>query len=324
MIDLTKTYKVEAKVTNGDLQGLDKENISRHVGTIKQFCVAYNDLTRKYKTGLDENAPEILGLPKEDQIKEIEWIRATKENLEKLIGNKGILDSTNEDFWSLWTVDFEIGQDKKVKLYGQHPFFQPNLYWQHALALITLKANDAIPFSKKEWGNPKYKDAQFGLTTTDEEITMSKDVVRKSRARATAMANLFPEEGQADVEKATRIAYLMNIQKEPVGVAKLEEILEIFSVQPEYIDRFLSLYKMDATELELRCLIKKAIDLDEIKFNAADKIYYRGGMNLRSSEDETVKFFLVNMAEPLVAKEIAEIKSAVNKKEGRKKQKMLV
>ena len=92
---------------------------------------------------------------------------------------------------------------------------------------------------------------------------MSKDVVRKSRARATAMANLFPEEGQADVEKATRIAYLMNIQKEPVGVAKLEEILEIFSVQPEYIDRFLSLYKMDATELELRCLIKKAIDLDE-------------------------------------------------------------
>lgn len=322
MIDLTKTYKVEPKVTTGDLQGLDKEGLSRHVGTIKQFCVAYNELTRKYKTGLDENAPEILALPKEDQIKEIEWIKTTRENLEKLIGQKGILDPTNDDFWSLYSVNIEVGQDKKLKLFGQHPFFEPNLYWQHALALITLKANKSIPLTKKEAGNPEYKDAQFYLTTSEEEVTMSKDKVRKTRQRAVAMTELF--EGTGKYEKASKIAYLLNVQKEPVGIEKLEEILEIFTPQPEYIDKFLSLYKMEDSELELRTLVKKAIEMDEIKFNAADKIYYRGGLNLRNSEDETVKFFIVNMSEPLIAKEIAEIKSVVLKKEGKKKQKTLV
>lgn len=322
MIDLTKTYKIEPKVSLGDLQGLDKEGLSRHVGTIKQFSIAYNELTRKYKTGLDENAPEILTLPKEDQLKEIEWIKATKANLEKLIGQPDILNPTNDDFWSLWTVDVEVGVDKKLKLFGQHPFFNPNVYWQHALALITMKANDTMPFSKKESGNPKYKDSQFYLTTSEEEVTMSKDRVRKSRDRAKAMSDLFDGTGQFD--KASKIAYLLNVQKEPVGIEKLEEVLEIFSTQPEYLDKFLALFKMEDSELELRTLVKKAIDCDEIKFNSADKIYYRGGMNLRNTEDETVKFFIVNMSEPLVAKEIAEIKAAVNKKEGKKRQKAIV
>lgn len=322
MIDLTKTYEVKSKVTTGDLQGLDREGLSRHVGTLKQFSVAYNELTKKYKTGLDENAPEILSLPKEEQEKEREFIRATKKNLEALAGNPGMLDPTNDDFWSLWTVNIEVGVDKKLKIFGQHPYFQPNLYWEHALALITLKANDSIPFSKKDAGNPKYKDSQFYLSTAEEEITMSKNIVRKSRERAKAMSDLFDNGGQ--FERASKIAYLLNVQKEQVGIEKLEEILEIFSTQPEYIDRFLELYKMSSDELELRTLVKKAVDLDEIKFNSADRMYYRGGLNLRATEDETVKFFITNQSEPLIAKEIAEIKAAVNKKEGRKKKSLVV
>ena len=322
MIDLTKTYEVKPKVTSGDLQGLDREGLSRHVGTLKQFSVSYNELTKKYKTGLDENAPEILRLTKEEQEKEREFIRQTKKHLEELAGNPGMLDATNDDFWGLWTVNIEVGNDKKLKIFGQHPYFQPNLYWEHALALITLKANDSIPFSKSEAGNPKYKDSQFYLTTSEEEVTMSKNIVRRNRERAKAMSDLFDNGGK--YEKASKIAYLLNVQKEQVGIEKLEEILEIFSTQPEYIDKFLELYKMSNDELELRTLVKKAIDLDEIKFNSADRMYYRGGLNLRSNEDETVKYFIANQIEPLIAKEIAEIKSAINKKEGKKKKSLLV
>ena len=101
-------------------------------------------------------------------------------------------------------VGIEVGLDKKIRLFGSHPFFQPNLYWEHALALITLDANDSLPMSKKDWGNPKYKDAQFGITTTEEETTMSKEKVRKNRERSKIMSLLF-DEGKGQYEKAARI-----------------------------------------------------------------------------------------------------------------------
>lgn len=322
MIDLTKTYKIEQKVSSGDLQGLDKEGLSRHVGTMKQFGVAYNEITKKFKTGLDEHDPKVLALPKEEREAKIEWIRNTKNSLETLIGNKGILDPTNEDFWTLWSVNVEIGQDKQVKLFGQHPFFSPELYWQHALALITIEANDSLPLTKKDSGNPKFKDAQFYITTTEEEVTFSKEKIRASRERAKYMSDLF--EGTGKYERASKIAYLLNVQKEPVGIEKLEEVLEIFSNLPEYLPRFIELCKMEDSELELRTIVKKAIDFDIIQFNGADKIYYRGGHNFRSTEDTTVKYFEANQADSTVAREIVEIKAAVAKRDGKKKQKQLV
>lgn len=322
MIDLTKTYKVEQKVNQGDLQGLDKEGLSRHVGTIKQFGVAYNELTRKFRTGLDENAPEVRSLQTKEKEEKIEWIKATKESLETLIGSKGILDPTNEDFWGLWSVNIEVGQDKILKLFGQHPFFNPSLHWQHALALITLEANDSLPMSKKESGNPKYKDAQFYITTTEEEVTMSKGKIRMTRERAKYMSDLFDGTGKYD--RACMIAYLMNAQKEPVGIEKLEEVLEIYSNQPEWLPKFLELNKMEDSELELRTTIAKAINYDVIQFHPADKIYYRGGHNFRNTEETTVGYFKTNLAEPTVAREFMEIKSAVLKRDGKKKQKTLV
>lgn len=323
MIDLTNTYKVEMKVNPGDMQGLNNEGLSRHVGTIKQFGVSFNETTGKYETGLDEYSPKILSLSKEEAEKEIEWIRATKANLEKLIGQPNILDPTNHDFWSVWSVNIEVGQDKKLKLFGQHPNFYPNLHWQHALALITIKANDSLPLSKKAASDPKYKDSQFYITTTEEEVTFSKEVVRKSRKRATYMNELFSE-GAGNYEKALRIAYLLNVQKEPVGIEKLEEILEIFSGQPEYIDNFIKLYEMDAAELELRTVFKKAVNYDIIRYDTVNKVYHKGAFNMRSTENDSIQLLMVNQMDGVVGREIAEIKAAVAKKDSKNKRKQLV
>jgi hypothetical protein len=70
--------------------------------------------------------------------------------------------------------------------------------------------------------------------------------------------------------------------------------------------------------------VKKAIEYDIIQFNAADKIYFRGGFNMRSSEDTTVQYLLTNQLDSTVAREIAEIKIAVAKKDGKNKKKQLV
>jgi len=322
VLDLTKTYKVEPKISLGDAQGLDKFDLSRHVGTLKQISVHYDTLTGKFKTGLDENAPEVLALPKEEREQKIDWIKATRSSLEQKIGRPGILDPTNEDFWSVWSVNLEIGQDKHVKVFGQHPYFIPETHWSHALALITLQANDALPMSKKEANNPKYKDAQFYITTPEEEVTMSKEKVRENRARNTEMSKLFDDTNPL-YERALRIAYLLNVQKEPVGLEKLEEVLEMFSSQKEYIKRFLELCKMEDQELELRTTLKKAIELDVISFNAADKVYYRGGFNMRGTEEAVVNMFKVNLADPVIAREYVEIKDAVNKRESKKKKKTI-
>ena len=323
-IDFSKSYSVEPKLSIGDTVGLAENGISRHVGTLKIFSVAFNPTTGKYKTGLDEFDPEVVSLPKEDYEKKVEWIKATRAALEKQIGKEGILDARNGDFWDLWKVDFEVAQDKKTTLMGSHPQFVPGKYWEHQLALITLAAGGDIPFSKKEASDPRYKDAQFYLTTKDEELTLSKDRVKKSRLRSVQMEKLFPTEGGegGNFERALNIAYLLGVQKDSnIGIEKLEEVLEIFSAQPEYIDRFLSLCKMENSEIAIDVVIKKAIDYDVIKFRPEDKMYYRGGHNFRTSAEETAKYFKVNQAEPSIAREFAEIKIAVDKRDSKQKKK---
>ena len=324
LIDTTKVYTIEPKLSVGDTIGLATEGLSRHVGTIKSFTVAFDELTQKYDTGLDEFSPRVTTLPTGIREARIEWIKSTRSNLEKLIGKEGILDARNADFWNIWKVAIEVGQDKKIRLMGSHPQFQPQNFWSHALALITLAVGGDIPLNKKDSGNPRYKDAQFYLSTSEEELTLSKDRVKKSRQRNVEMEKLFPMSGGTggNFERAWSIAYLLGVQKEVnIGIEKLEEVLEIFSPQPEYLDRFLNLCKMEDSELAIDVLIKKAINYDVIKFRTEDKMYYRGGHNFRSTESEVAKYFKVNQNEPIVGRELIEIKDAVSKRDAKQKKK---
>ncbi len=320
MIDLTKNYRVEQRVNIADSSNLGKEGLAKHVGTLHGFSVAYNDMTKRYKTGLDVYSPDVKNLPTAEYEKKVAWIKETKTRLEEQIGTPNILDANNSDFWDVWKVYIEVGQDKKLKVMGSHPQFIPSLYWEHALALITLEANDDLPLGRKDAGNPKYKGVPFVLTTSDEELTLSKDKVKKTRQRAVEMSKLFEGEN-ADFNRAFSIAYLLGVQKEDVGVEKLEEVLEIFSVQPEYLDKFLTLCKVDNEELNLKVTLKKAIDYDIIKYRTEDRLFYRGGKNFRQTVEDTVEYFRVSLAEPDMAREFMDIKAEVSKKDSKKKKK---
>ena len=322
-LDLSKTYTVEPKLASGDITGLAAAGLSKNVGTIRSFCVAFDRQTGKYQTGLDEFAPEVTSLPEDEQKKRVDWIVETRNTLEKLFGQQGILDCRNADFWDLWKVDFEITQDKKILVMGSHPQFQPEKFARHKLALITLYVGGDIPFSKKEASNPRFKNAQFVITTQDELNTLSKDRVKKSRKQGAEMEKLFPSEGgKGDFERAFSIAYLLGVQKEPnISYEKLEETLEIFSKQPEYIDRFLNFCKMENAELSIEIAIRKACDYSIITYRSEDKLYFRGGHNFRATEEATVQYFKTNMADPSIAREFAEIKSAVDKQDAKRKKK---
>tara|TARA_R110000868_G_scaffold1729_5_gene13912 strand:+ start:10339 stop:11295 length:957 start_codon:yes stop_codon:yes gene_type:complete len=318
MLDLTKEYRVEQRTNINDSSNLGREGLARHVGTLRTFSVSYNTLTKRYKTGLDIFDPELKKLDKKEYEEKIEWINKTKKSLEDQSGMN--LDANNDDFWSVWKVDFEVAQNKRIKLMGSHPQFLPNLYWEHALALITLEANGELPKNRQEAGDPKFRDAQFFLTTDEEESTISKTNVKKTRQRAVEMSGLF-ENGEDKYERAFNIAYILGIQNEPVSIDKLEEVLEAFTPQPEYLDRFLALCKIDDTEIVLKVTIKKAIDYDIIKYRPEDRMHYRGGKNFRQTIEDTVTMFKTSMSEPDMAREFMEIKSEVMKKDAKKRKK---
>lgn len=313
-MNLTKEYLVEQKVKKGDLIGLDKEGLALYPGSQRGFSVSYNPTTRRYKTGLDEFAPEVIAIKDTKARQEkIEWIKTTRQYLEEQAGQVGILDATNSDFWDLWCVWVEVDETKQVKVMGSHPQFKPELYWEHKLALITLEANENLPLSKKDIGNPKWKDSPFYVTTKEEEATFTKERNKKERLRHVELNKLFGE-GGAGFERAWSIAFLLGVQKEPnIGIEKLEEVLDIFTSQKEYLDSFLELCKRDNDDLAVDVIIRKAIDYDVIKFNPADKVYYRGGFNFRATADEVSKMFKQNMTDPSYAREFIEIRDKVGK-----------
>lgn len=310
MIDFSKTYKVEPKVRKGDSNGLDRYNLPMYPGTTRSIGVSFDERTKKYLTGLDIYHPSVQNLPKEQRDSEIEWIEATKKDIETQIGQPGCLDPNNSDFWDVWRVELSIGEDKNLKFNGSHPMLQPNNNWEHKLALITLKASGLIPMSKKESLAPEYISSKFVITSTEEEATFTKEVVRKNRQTAIELANLF-DETNSQYDRAWNIAYLMGVVREKVGIERLEEILEGLTKDKEYQDQFLKLCKTENDLIQTQVMVKKAIYFDIIKYNGADKIYYRGGANFRSTEEATVKYLLL----PEQARELMEITEAVRKRE---------
>lgn len=313
MIDFSKNYKIEAKPVKNDSNGLDRYGISMYPGTVKRMGITFDEVTGKYNTGLDEYHPSVQRLPKEEKEKKVAWIKETRTFLEELIGSPGILDAKNGDFWDVWRVSLEIGEDKKVKLNGSHPYFEPSSKWGDMLSLITLEANGQIPLSKKQASNPEFKDAKFLVTSVEEEATFTKEKIRKTRQRAVEINKLFVDE--PNFERAWNIAYLLDVVKQEVGVDRLEEVLEGITQDKEYLENFLEYCKLDDAELALRVLIKKAIYYDVIKFSQAEQMFYRGGRNFRATPSATIEY----LKTPELAAELAMIKEDVRKKEAKEK-----
>lgn len=320
MIDLSKSYTLEPKIKKGDLQGLDLENVSKHVGTSLFLFPKYNDRTGKYITGLDVNSSDVLSLPVEKRKAEQEKIREVKEELEAYFGQPGLLDPTS-DFWLTFgiTVTTDVNKKTYIELEGKVFDLSPTQNPLHKLALIVLGANDYLPKSRKEAGNPHYKDAKFLLTTNEEINKDAKENVRKEIARGNELFKLFGD--KVNYERAWEIAYFMgliNPHKQSISQEVLQQDLYMATKVPSELDKFLKACSLSNEDLLIYNIFKQGVQYDLIRYNGEIKLYTYGAANLRDTEDASIEY----LKTPGMATTLAQLREAVDKRKKKKNPKL--
>lgn len=320
MIDLSKTYTLEQKPKRGDLSGLDNYGMSKMPGTSTFFFAQFDDVSKKYKTGLDINSREILSLKdtverknRQDAIKQI------IEDVEAYYGQPGILNNSPKlddagnptaNFWDRFGITVTVGQNLKtyIEVDGKTFTLNPTTNPIHRLALIVLDANDFLPKNKVDAGSPHYHDAKFLLTTEEEEEKESKETIRKEIARGKYLSVLFGDSVQ--YERAWEIAYFLGLKpKNGVGESKLQEMLYMATKEPMFLNTFIKVSEMENEEIITANLFKKGVNLGIIKYNAGDKTYFRGGINYRDTEDGSIEL----LKTPAMATELAQLREKVIK-----------
>ena len=302
------TVKVFQKPQKGDPIGLDNYELSKFPHTGDYLTPLFDDRTGKYMTGLDEFDPVILAI-KDPEVRKAEQAKAKefKRQLEELTGLD--LGPKNYEFWDNYVIPFVV--DIKGNVREFHPETNP----MDSLALIILKRRGDIPFSKAEMHDPRYKDAKFYLTTNEEETVFNKSKIRIERERNLKMADLFSSE-ESNYDRAWNICYYLGLKpRKGCSFDILEENLELFTTEgnkkENTLDSFLEACKLSNSDLLTANSVKRAVVYNIVKFNPADKVYYRGGVNYRQSEKESIEY----LKSPEMASELAELLTAVKKKE---------
>jgi hypothetical protein len=314
MIDLSSGYTLEPKLTKGDLQGLDKEGLSKHVGTSMFLFAKYNPRTNKFTTGLDINSRDVLSLPEKERVKKQQEIAQVKESLESYFGKPGLLDA-NSPFWDEFGITITTGQNKEtyIELEGKVFDLNPTENPLHKLALIMLDANDYLPKSRKEAGSPKYKDAKFLLTTNQEIEKDAKENVRKEIARGNELFKLFGD--NVNYERAWEICFYMGLNpKFNVSAELLQQDLYMVTKVPSELDKFLKACTLSNEDLLIANMVKQGIQYDLIRYNGEIKLYTYGAANLRDTEDGSIEY----LKSPAMATVLAQLREAVDKRKKKK------
>lgn len=314
MLDFSKSYTIEPKLKKGDLQGLDKEGISKHLGTSMFLFAKYNPITNKFKTGLDVNSKDVLSITdKAKRQQKIDEIKSLKEELESYFGQPGILDPTS-DFWDSFGITVTTGDNKQtyIELDGKVFDLNPSANPLHKLALIVLYANDYLPKSKSDSYNPKYLDDKFYLTTQEEVEKESEVTIKKEIRRGGELTKLFGD--NPDEERAWQIAYYMGL-KPNVGASstKLQSDLYMATKDAAMLDVFLKACNLDNEDIVIANLFKQGVALDLIRYDGGIKLYTFGATNLRNTEDESILY----LKTPQLATALAQLREGVNKRKNK-------
>lgn len=314
MINLSNNYKVEPKIKKGDQTGLDNYGVSSFPGTSKIYHASFDG--RKFITGLDINSRDVL-LIKDEKLrkKKQDEITQLKSEIESYLAQPGILDPTSE-YWDSFSVIINTGQDLKttIEIDGKSFSLEPNNNPMHRLALIMLDANGFLPKSKVEASDPVFKDAKFFLTTQDEEDKDSEAYVNREIAVGKYLSLLFGD--KVNYQRAFEIAYFLGLKpKNGMSEAALKKNLYLATKDRNFAEQFISACEMENDEIAIANLFKKGVALDVIKYNGSEKLYYRGGVNYRSTERESIEF----LKNPNTSMELAQLKEAVEKKAAKSK-----
>ena len=310
-ISLASNYKLEPNVQKKDISGLNTYGVSKYPGSFTGYAPAYNVLTRKYTTGLDPESKDILAI-RDNKAREAKQkeIKELKERLETYYGKPGLLDA-DSTFWDSFIIPVVTSTDLKtyIELDGKTFDLNPTENPVHMLALIVLDANNFLPKNKEEAGSPDFLDAKFYLTTQEEEDKESEDFIRKEIEVGKNLSMLFGD--KVNYELAFEIAYYLGLApKMGCSEPALRKMLYQATKESNFASQFITACGLEKQDLLIANIFKKALKLDIIKYNGFEKLFFRGGVNFRDTEDASIAY----LKSPEMAKEIAQIREAVNKK----------
>lgn len=313
-IDYSKVYRIEA-IPSKDIKELGDKGLATFPGITQYVTAVWNDTLKKYdKTGLDENAPDVLRLPTDKREAVQKRIKEKREELEALMGNPGYLKSTS-DAWitNVCITEIEVGQDLKIRVNGHSNELRPAENYKDAISLSILMNSDSFPKSRADIYKPEYRGAKFYLTTTEETSEVNKGNLQKRKKAYNQLSELF--DSGKNKQRAWEVAFkigLVNKQKVDAEVLETKIHDAIFNDKTgKTLDAFLEACELDNSTLLIHNMFQQAINTGVIRVSP-DGYYHRGHVNYRKTKQESVEYLLA----PGNEVELGELRSEV---ESRKK-----
>lgn len=294
-------YWVRAKVTDGDVFGLDKYGLSKWRDTIETVPCAYDHAAKKWLTGLDENDPKFFTiLDEKERTKKQKEVKELRLQLEALTGLD--LSPTNNDFWGNYLI---------VLSDNTRPFV-PHLNPRDRIAIEVLKRRGDIPFGSHDLFNANYADAKFYIETEEAEANTR---TNKRKLEKEALAASFNMENEYD--RLWKVCYLLGLTKRVNEstqslVEKVDEFIEKNKKYADELEKFIKYATLDIQKLDAISYFRKAVKAGVIKFDRENKIYYRGGFNMKTNEFDSAMLLLM----PENTTYYIEIMEEVQRKEG--------
>lgn len=267
---------------------------SRYPGT-GVYYFPKKDISGRYLTGLDENAPELLKeFPDEKELKAKK--KEIKERRERLERATGLDLSSRSSFWnySLYTSR-DLAHIQPVRLHeGENTFNFANALEEINFYFLRYCDDIAVSYESYVRGD---KGPGVRFYVHDEDVESKRIFDRKKRINEASAVNesLSPD-------KRKKIAILMDI---PIADNTLEttvyNLIDDKIKESEYksgkfrgsspLNLFLSLTELEAKELNTRFLVEEALKYNVYRVRAGGGIY-EGERKVSDNKDEMLKFLM--------------------------------
>lgn len=289
-----------SNVINTIDQQLDRHGYSRYPGTTEMF-LPYKELSGKYRTGLDPEAPYLMRMSEEDRVAEVKRITEDKKRIESILGIKGILEPTSL-FWN-----FSASKEQLMKAFGaelrvspvkignSEEFFDLSDVMKE-ITWYWIKVHPRVAPSLDAWKRGEVS-AEVKYYVVDDEAEQRDTYKRKSEINKAIVAfeNLTPT-------KKKQIARLMGL---PVTESTTEEavynLIDTQLKETEFregankgmapVKLFNELISSTDGRIKVKDLVKQAITHSIYRYGQGGKLL-EGGVPVATSEEELVEFLL--------------------------------
>ena len=270
-----------------DNMGLQKYGLSLFDGAFHEeqlACLEINGIVR-YITGLNEFAPDVKGLPAEDQEAKIKQIRAVVAQLEKELA-ANVVDPTDENFWNkikLMKPDNSAFWDKiKIRCGNEPTYLEPD---KDPYDLIRLYAIEAGGFSivakSLEEARRMPVPPKFYLDKLEETASVQTEVKKLRNKALSELQKLFDK----NQNKLLYVAKVLDPNSAQYKKSTPNDI--VYDNMDKYINgdlvekdkrktaqRFLDVATLDMETLKIRAIVKDCTYYKFIATKADGFIYH--------------------------------------------------